>query len=290
MLGGLTNLSAALTLFTRIDVPTNQTRFPVISALPTAYFVNGDTGQKQTTEAAWTNKYIDIQELAAIVPIPDAVLHDASYDIFGAIRPLVENAIARSLDAAIFFGVNKPGPWPLDIASAAATAANTVTRGTATQAQGGVVEDINQLNGTLLADGYVPTAYVANPSFQVRLRSARSTQGQPLVDVNGTVNQIWGLPTTYPMIGLWPSGPAIAELFALQRENFVIGVNQDFTVTASNTAVIQDAAGVVQFNAFQQDMTMYRIVFRVGWQVSNPINYAQAVEANRFPAGVLVTP
>ena len=26
---------------------------PVLSALPVAYFVNGDTGLKQTTEAAW---------------------------------------------------------------------------------------------------------------------------------------------------------------------------------------------------------------------------------------------
>src|SRR6187551_1507256 len=104
MLQGLTNQSAALNLFTRLNVPTNQTRFPVLSALPTAYFVTGDTGQKQTTEAAWDNKYINIEELAAIVPVPDAVLADAGFDLWGSIRPLVENAIARALDAAIFFG------------------------------------------------------------------------------------------------------------------------------------------------------------------------------------------
>ena len=34
MLQGLTNQSAALNLFTRLNVPTNQTRFPVLSALP----------------------------------------------------------------------------------------------------------------------------------------------------------------------------------------------------------------------------------------------------------------
>src|SRR4029079_7583460 len=103
MLQGITNNSAALNLFTRINIPTNRTRFPVVSALPTAYFVGGDTGVKQTTEVNWTDKFIDVEELAAIVPIPQAVLDDASYDIFGNVRPLLENAIARAIDAAIFF-------------------------------------------------------------------------------------------------------------------------------------------------------------------------------------------
>ena len=100
MLTSLTGRSAALELGTRIPISRNQTRFPVLSALPTAYFVSGDTGLKQTTEAAWDNKYMYVEEIATIVPIPEAVLDDAGFDVWGSIQPLMEEAIARTLDAA----------------------------------------------------------------------------------------------------------------------------------------------------------------------------------------------
>jgi hypothetical protein len=35
------------------------------------------------------------------------------------------------------------------------------------------------------------------------------------------------------------------------------------------------------------DDNSLRIVFRVGWQVSNPMNYQQGTEASRYPAAVL---
>lgn len=290
MLNSLPQQSAALQMFTRVNVPTNKTRFPVLSALPVAYFVDGDTGLKQTTEAAWDNKYLNVEEIAAIVPIPDAVFEDASFDIWGTIRPLLEGAIARTLDAAVFFGTNKPTNWPTAIVPAAIAAGNTYARGTNTVAKGGVAEDLNQVAGMLLADGYAATGIVANPSFQTMLRSARDANGQLLADVSGGTTSIWGAPTSYPLIGQWPTGTSAAEVIAMQKENFVIGVRSDFKVTVSNSAVLMDASKAIQFNMFQQDMTAYRIVFRVGWEVNNPMNYAQADAANRYPAAVLTSP
>jgi len=290
MLGELENTSAAMNLFTPIQVPTNQTRFPVLSALPTAYFVTGDTGIKQTTEANWANKYLDVEEIAAIVPVPDAVLEDASFDIFGAITPLLRNAIARTLDAAIFFGVNKPAAWPTDVAAAAVAAGNVRARGTATGNQGGIAEDVNQLLATLESDGYGATGFVANTTMRSRFRGARDANGQLLSDVNGGVTNIWGMPTTYPMAGLWPTGLNAAELFALQRENFILGIRRDFTVTLHSEGVITDGGGLVVYNLMQQDMSAIRVVFRAGWQVSNPMNYQGGAEATRYPAAVLRSP
>jgi HK97 family phage major capsid protein len=288
MLGNLENTSAALELGTRVPVSRNQVRFPVLSALPTAYFVNGDTGLKQTSEAAWDNKYLNIEEIATIVPIPEAVLDDAGFDVWEAVRPLMENAIGRTLDAAVFFGTNAPAAWPDDIVTAAVAAGNVVARGTNAAAAGGISGDLSDLLATLEADGYMATGAVANTTVRGRLRQNRATTGERLGEV--TPNSIDGIPVAYPMRGQWPSGLSAAELVAGDFDNLVVGVRQDFTYKLLTEAVITDNTGAVIYNLPQQDMVALRLVFRVGWQVANPINYDQGTEASRYPFAVLRSP
>ena len=78
------------------NMTSNQTRIRVLDFLPTAYWVDGDVGMKQTTRQAWDNVYLNAGELAVIVPIPDAVLSDAEFDIFGEITPRVMEAIGQA--------------------------------------------------------------------------------------------------------------------------------------------------------------------------------------------------
>ena len=59
--------------------------------------MSGDTGLKQTTEVNWANKYITAEELAVIVPIPEAVLDDINYDIWDEVRPLIVEAFGVRL-------------------------------------------------------------------------------------------------------------------------------------------------------------------------------------------------
>lgn len=289
MLRNLENQSAVLQLATRIPIARNQVRFPVLSALPVAYFVNGDTGLKQTTEAAWDNKYLDVEELAAIVPIPEAVLDDASFDIFGAIRPLLEQAIARALDAAVLFGTNAPAAWPDDLVTAATAAGNTEARGTATQANGGLAADLVNLFGDVWADGYDVTGVVANTTLRPQILNARNTQGNRYGD-DLTATMIHGAPVVYPTRGLWPSGSGSAQAVAGDWAQLVLGVRQDITYKVLDQAVIQDASGNIVYNLAQQDMVALRVVFRAGWQVSNPINRTQPTEADRYPFAILLNP
>lgn len=286
MIANLQTSSALLEMSTQVNVSTNQTRFPLLSALPTAYFVSGDTGLKQTSKAAWDKQFINVEEIATIVPIPEAVLDDAEFDIWGTVQPLMEQAIGRTLDAAAFFGTNKPVSWPDAIVEKAVDAGNVRERGTATQAQGGVAEDINQLFGYVEADGYDVTGAVGRTNFRPVLRGARDTTGQQLADLTGgtiaggTMLR-WGMP------GLWPAGAGAAELVVGDFTKSFVGIRQDMTFKLLDQAVITDADNNIVFNLSQQDMVAMRLVFRVGWTVANIINYEAA---GGYPFGVLVSP
>ena len=69
-----------------------------------AYFVNGDSGQKKTTKQAWDKKFIIAEEIAVIVPIPESVLDDSDYDIWGEVKPRVTEAFGTKIDGAALFG------------------------------------------------------------------------------------------------------------------------------------------------------------------------------------------
>lgn len=288
-LKGLTNQSAVLSQFTRVPVGRAQVRFPVLSALPIAYFLTGDTGLKQTTEVNWANKYLNIEEIAAIVPVPESVIADAGVPIWDQVMPLLEQAAGRTLDAAAFFGVNAPGTYPPAIVTAAAAAGNTVTIGTATAANGGIIGDQSALLSQIEADGYDPSSAVSNRVVRGLFRQARSTQGERLDEVVITRDSVEadGVTHTFPMRGLWPTAAGSARSILFDPSEFVVGVRQDVTFKVLSEAVIQDGAGAIQYNLAQQDMVALRIVLRVGWQVANTLNYDEPTEGNRYPAGIL---
>ena len=119
---GAVTESAVLRMARRLPNMTSKTQtLNVLDALPTAYFVNGEptTGAsdskaslKKTTNMAWDKKKIYAEEIAVIVPIPEAVLDDSDYDIWGEVRPRLQEAFGKVIDAAILYGTDKPTSWP----------------------------------------------------------------------------------------------------------------------------------------------------------------------------------
>jgi HK97 family phage major capsid protein len=288
ILGGLQNESASLTMFRQVQMSTNQTRMPVLSALPVAYFVNGDTGLKQTTQVDWSNKYLNVEELAAIVPIPENVLDDVQYDTWGAIMPLLRDAIARALDAAIFFGTNKPASWPTAIITDAVSAGNTVTRGTNAAAAGGIAGDFSDLFATVEADGFDVNGVIANVAYKGRLRQARATTGESLLSPGQTTaTAVYGVDLAYPMRGLWPAAASGAtEAIAGDFTQGILGIRKDITWKMLDQSVLQDNTGAIVYNLAQQDMVALRVTFRCAFQMANTLNYDNAT-ATRYPFAVL---
>jgi HK97 family phage major capsid protein len=282
-----TDDSAVLRLFRRIPVARAQVRVPVLSALPVAYWVNGDTGLKQTSEINWANKYLNIEEIATIIPVPDNVVDDMDVNIWDEAFPYLVEAAGRCLDSAVFFGTNAPASFPTNVSAAAASAGNTVTE-SAVAAAGGFFGDIDAALALVEADGFDPNGVIAARSARGRFRASRNVNGDRLDGdrLNGNLSELDGMPIVYPMRGLFPAGGGAGtnvRMLVGDWDQFVVGVRKDITLDVFREGVIQDNTGTIIYNLMQQDMTAVRLTFRVGWQVSNAINYDQATESARYP-------
>jgi hypothetical protein len=224
------------------------------------------------------------------VPIPENVLDDAAQPIWDQVRPLCEQAAGRLLDAAVFFGTSAPASWPDDIVTDAVAAGNEEALGTSTAAQGGIVGDHSAMLAAVEADGYDLMRGAAARAIRGLVRQARNADGDRFGEVavrKGEVEIDGVVYNTDSMRGQWPTGASSAVAVAYDPTEFVVGVRRDVTWKVLTEAVIQDNTGAIIYNLAQQDMVALRLVLRVGWQVANTINYDEAVEANRYPAGVL---
>lgn len=285
---GVTEQSAFLSLFRKLpNMSRKQQRMPVLSVLPIAYFVDGDTGLKQTTEQRWANKYLNAEEIAVIVPIPEAVLDDADYDIWGEVQPRLVEAFGKVIDAAISVGTNKPANWPDAILTSATAAGNVVALGTGED----IFEDILGINGILAAieaDGFMATGHVAATTMKAKLRGLRDANGQPifLKSLQETSKySLDGEPILFPRNGGF--APTSALMFSGAFNEAVYSIRQDLTYKVLTEAVITDSNGAIVYNLAQQDMVALRAVMRLAWQVPNPVNALQPTEANRYPFAVL---
>lgn len=253
------------------NMTSNQTRIRVLDFLPTAYWVNGDTGMKQTTRQAWDNVFINAGELAVIVPISDAVLSDAEFDIFGEITPRVMEAIGQKVDAAVIFGDNRPSEWGLDIISRARQAGNNVSPTTGKDYYDLILGE-NGVFAKVEDDGYGVTGALAPMTFKSKLRGLRDTTGQPIFKSNMqdvARYSLDGAQLTFPENGAF--FPNIAQLVVGDFSQAVYAIRQDITVKILDQGVIQDpTTKEIVYNLAQQDMTALRIVFRMGWALPNP--------------------
>nr|DAF81984.1 MAG TPA: major capsid protein [Caudoviricetes sp.] len=253
------------------NMTSNQTRMRVLDFLPTAYWVDGDTGMKQTTRQAWDNVFIEAAELAVIVPISEAVLDDAEFDIFGEITPRVNEAIGQRVDSAIIFGVNRPRNWQNDIITLARQAGNNVAPGSSPDyydlilGEGGIISKVEE-------DGYMATGALAAMTMRAKLRGIRATDGSLIFksDMQGSTNYaLDGAPMYFPQNGAYDN--TIAQLIVGDFKQAVYSIRQDVTVKILDQGVIQDpTTKEIVYNLAQQDMVALRIVFRMGWALPNP--------------------
>lgn len=285
--------SAVLRMGRRLANMSSKTEtINVLDALPSAYFVNGeatDSGAgdawKQTTKMAWDKKKIHAEEVAVIVPIPEAVLADSDYDIWGEVRPRLTEAFGKVIDAAILFGTNKPGSWRNGVVPSAIAAGNGVPVGTS------VFDDIMGENGLIAKvelDGFNPNGVMSAIQMRGKLRGLKDTTGQPIFksDMQGATRYgLDGMDMYFPMNGAFD--PTQAQMIVGDWSQLVYAIRQDMTFKIFTEGVIQDpSTKAITYNLMQNDMVALRAVMRLGWEIANPINAYNADITNPFPFSV----
>ena len=259
------------------NMTSKQTRIPVLDMLPVAYWVNGDTGFKQTSQQAWDNVYLTAAELAVIVPIPEAVLDDADFDILGEVTPRVNEAIGARVDAAVLFGTNRPTEWQNDIITMARQAGNNVSGGAVTYdtllGENGVISKVEE-------SGHMVNGAIASMAMRGKLRGIKNTSGTPLFksDMQGSTQYaLDGAPLYFPQNGAFDA--SIAQMIVGDWSQAVYSIRQDVTTKILDQGVIQDPnTKQIIYNLAQQDMIALRVVFRMGWALPNP---ATALNSDR---------
>jgi len=292
LIEGVRKTSVAMNMQRRLpNMSSRVGKIPVLEMLPHADFVDGDAGMKITTDMAWGKKQLVVGEIAAIVPIPEAVIDDADYDIWGQVRPALEEAFGRVYDRQVFQGGNPKAPveWPLGIIPQAKSAGNALALGSGRD----VLGDLNDLFGEYLEEyDYDVTGIAAQIRLRSKLRNVRDDNGQFLFTnpTSGSDSNPFGVPIHYVGKGVWERALALA--IAGEWQNTVYSIRQDMTFKIFTEGVVSDDEGKVVYNLMQQDMVAMRAVMRVAWQITNPISIDRIgadrrADETAFPFAVL---
>ena len=293
-----TESSAVMRLARRLpNMSRAQRRLPVLSALPTAYFVNAeqnpsDTRHKRTTKMEWDDVFIDAEEIAVIAPVPENVLADSAFDIWGEMRPAIAEAIGLAFDRAVLYGDNAPNVWPDSLVEQINDANHAVPVGSVGTdlyddllGEGGVISFVEE-------DGYMVNGHLAKLTMRAKLRGLRDANtGVPIFTTDLRDRQTYALDGSellFPRNGSFvPSDDY--ELISGDWSRLVFAVRQDITWKLLDQAVITDPTdgNSIVYNLAQQDMVALRVVFRAGWALPNPVNRVNPTEATRLPFAAL---
>lgn len=269
------------------NMTSRQYKMPVLDMLPIAYFVNGDTGQKKTTKQAWDKKFITAEEIAVIVPIPEAVLDDAEYDIWEEVKPRVTEAFGKVIDGAILFDVDKPSTWRDGVVTTATKAQSVVTLGASDNlydkimAEEGVIAKVED-------SGYFVNGHMADISMRAKLRGLKDADGNPIFksDMQGATSySLDGSPMNFPNNGAFDKSKAL--MISGDFSQLVYSIRQDITFKLFTEGVVQNTDGTIAYNLMQNDMVALRAVMRLGWEIPNPINALKTDKTKRCPFSIL---
>jgi capsid protein len=265
--GAIRTKSVVLQLGNVQRMSAGQESLPVVSFLPVAGFTSVRYGgRKPATKIEWSAEAVIPREIACTFAIPRAWVDDAGFDVWGQARPLAADAIARVLDAAVLFGTNAPTEFPTGgLAGTPLTGADAL-------------EAIDAGMAAVEASGLLPNGIASGTAIGSALRAEYRSIGA--LPSEAPTPSIYGLPVATTPIWEADEGDGLIGDWT----KLLIGIREDVTYDTSEEAVLQDAAGVIIANAFQENLVAMRVYMRVGVAVGTPIKVDGTGDATAFVA------
>ena len=290
--------SLALQTFRKVRMTKQQAKVRVLDALPAApgggAWIDGDTGRKPTLDMGWANKFLQAEEIAGIVPIPENVLDDADMDIWGEVRPRIAEYVGYHLDLAVFLGINAPSSFGDSLYEGSVAAGNVLDLsdylGLGTQAQGyDLGGAFSELIGLVEDDGFSANTIWTKRSVKRRMQNLRDGTGNLIYSEslrnNETVPQIWGV-DTYMADNNSLAAQGNLNAICGDRSRAVLGIRQDIEFKFLDQATLTDGQGNVLVSLAEQDMIALRFKMRAGFTVADPMTWEGG--AGGYPFSVLV--
>jgi HK97 family phage major capsid protein len=264
-------------------------RMPVLDVLPMAYWVGGDTGLKQTSQMAWQNVIMVVEELACIVPIPLAYLDDADVPLWSQVQPRITEAVGALIDSAVLWGVNKPATWGEAVFTGAGKSGQCVLEGTGVD----LGQDVTELGAIMAETGYTVSGFAAMPGIGWKMAGIRSAQGVPIYqpDMTDTPGgKLYGYQMSEVNNGSWINPVNGALMLAGDFTKAIIGIRQDINFKMFTEGVISDDTGKVILNLMQQDAVAMRMVMRLAYATVNPVTIMNPSHTitQRWPFGAVL--
>ena len=221
------------------------------------------------------------------------VIDDATEDVLGELTRIGGQSMGYALDAAVFFGTNKPATWTDPDLFAAATAGGNLTQVSTTDLKSDLMGAILQNAGLVIGDGeFDPDALIARRSLRMQLANLRDAQGAPiylpsLSAAPGAIDQVAGLDAHWSRGTVKGDKPVFdsAKAVGLIVDSTAvrIGVRQDITVK------FLDQATVNGINLAEKDMVALRFKARYGYVIKNIVAQKNDAPVTKYPVGA-VTP
>jgi HK97 family phage major capsid protein len=264
--------SAVLSNFRTIQMGTKITRMPVLSALPSAGWVNEyptSGHQAPTSKASWTNEVLTVEDVKVIVPIPINVIEDSTVDLFEYMRPLVGEAFGKVIDGTILTGtVTKPTSFSNPLNALALAAGQSVEAGRANK---DLADDLSDMFAEVETVGFDVNTVFMGRGMRSRLRNLRDADGQFLYtsikDGNGQ-EQVYGANVAYVSNGAWSeaTGATGALAIGVDRSRLVVGMRSDMDYKMLTEATVDG------INLAESDMVAMRVKMRLGWAINRGLN------------------